>query len=226
MSDRSGVSELSDPLGREVPAPRASRLPRPRWLDPRLLIGLVLVLASVALGAQVIAQADNRVQVWSVTRDLGAGVRLTDADVTPVAVRLDELGARYAGADEDISGFVLTRPLGEGELLPVGALRPAEEVEQRRVVLEVDRVGVAGLGRGSVVDVYRVLTANGQVVENAEPELVLSGVSVAEDIRGSGSGFGSSGSTVGVALMVDQADVQTLLTAVANGTIYLVSVPK
>src|SRR5215217_795400 len=52
----------------DLPSPKASRLPRARWLDTRLLLGVLLVLLAVVLGAKVLADVDERVEVWSVTR--------------------------------------------------------------------------------------------------------------------------------------------------------------
>ena len=74
--DREGDQRVT-----ELPAPAANRLPRARWLDARLLVGLLLVLLSVVLGAKLVADADERVRVWSLTRDLGPDVTLTEDDV-------------------------------------------------------------------------------------------------------------------------------------------------
>jgi hypothetical protein len=205
----------------DLPAPPASRLRRARWSDPRLLVGIFLVLVSVAAGAKVLADADDRVRVWSVTRDLGVGATLTDDDVEPVAVRLDDRARRYVSAGQDLEGAVLTRAVGRGELLPLAAVGRTGDRDIRQVVIEVDRVGVAGLEKGRLVDVYAVRTADGE--EPAAPELVLAGVTVGEDVRG-GDGFGA-GSTAGVTLLVDRSDVPAVIDAVANGAVYLVAVP-
>lgn len=208
----------------DLPAPSAARLRRARWLDARLLVGLLLVLVSMVLGAKVVAQADDRVQVWSVTRDLAADTPLARTDLSVVAVRLDTAARRYLAADQDVAGQVLARPVGRGELLPVAALRPAGEVPRRRVVIEVDRVGVGGLSKGRVVDVYVVReTAAG--AEPAGPELVLAGVTVAEDVRTGGGAFGGSGATVGLSLLVEESDVPDVIDAMAHGSVYVVQVP-
>lgn len=208
----------------ELPVPTASRLPRTRWLDPRLLIGLLLVLASVVLGATVVAGADDRVQVWSLARDLGPGTALTRSDLTLTSVHLHQSAARrYLSARQRVTGLVVTRPLGRGELLPAAALRRAGTSAQRKVVVEVDRAGAAGLARGRVVDVYAVRDAGGD--EPAPPQRVLTGVTVAEDVRTGSGGFGGGGATVGVALLVDEADVAAVLDAVAHGAVYLVQLP-
>lgn len=213
---------MSDHL--QHPTPTASRLPRARWLDARLLTGLLMVLLAVALGAKVFADADERVQVWSVTRDLGANSPLTGDDVEVAAVRLDEVASRYVAATEDLDGLVLTRPLGRGELLPVSAVGRADSLDQRRVVIEVDRFGVAGLARGRVVDLYVVRPAEaGDATRPAE--LVLAGVTVGEDVRSAGGSFGGSGSKAGVTLLVDRSDVPAVIDAVANGSVYVVQVP-
>ena len=208
----------------DLPAPTAARLPRARWLDTRLLLGLLLVLASIVVGAKVLADADERVAVWAVTRDLAADSLLAEGDVAARAVRLDGVAGRYVSAAEDLEGLVLGRPVGRGELLPVAALRGPGASDQRRVVIEVDRVGVAGLAKGGAVDLYVVREpADGQAPR--PPELVLAGVTVAEDVRSGGSGFGGGGATVGVALLVDRADVPDVIDAVAHGSVYVVQDP-
>lgn len=208
----------------DLPAPSAARLPRARWLDPRLLVGLLLVLVSMVLGAKVMAEADDRVQVWSVTHDLAQDTPLARSDLSVVAVRLDTAAGRYLAAEEDVTGLVLARPVGRGELLPVAALRPAGETPRRRVVIEVDRVGVAGLSKGRVVDVYAVRDAAAGAAPS-RPALVLSGVTVAEDVRTSGSAFGGSGATVGLSLLVEETDVADVIDAMAHGSVYVVQVP-
>ena len=208
----------------DLPRPAASRLPRARWLDTRLVVGLLLVLLSVALGAKVVTEADERVQVWSVTRDLGADTPLGPDDVRITSVRLDDAAAAYVSAGEDLSGVVLRRPVGRGELLPVSAVARAGAREQRRMVIEVDRVGVAGLTKGRVVDVYVVPAETGDE-DPGPPELVLAGVTVAEDVRSSDGAFGGSSDRAGVTVLVDRDDVPAVIDAVAHGTVYVVHVP-
>lgn len=106
-----------------LPAPRADRLNRPRWLDPRLLGGVLLVLLSVAFGARTFSALDRRTEVWALTRDLGAGSTLAPGDLVPRSVRLDAASAsRYLAASTAPVGRVTVRALGEGELLPAAAL--------------------------------------------------------------------------------------------------------
>lgn len=208
----------------DLPAPTASRLARARWLDARLLVGLLLVLLSVVVGAKVFADADQRVQVWAVTHDLGADTPISGDDLQARSVSLDAATGRYLSATANLDGLVLVRPVGRGELLPVSAVGHSDATQARRIVIEVDRFGVAGITKGRVVDVYVVRdTASGD--DPTPPELVLGRVTVGEDVKPGGSAFGGSGSKAGVTLLVDETDVPDLIDAVAHGQIYLVQVP-
>ena len=72
----------------DLPAPRAARLRRPRWRDTRLLVGVLLVLASVALGSLAVGHADDRTPVFAARGPLVPGQRLTDQDLRRVDVQL------------------------------------------------------------------------------------------------------------------------------------------
>lgn len=211
--------------GERLPAPSAARLARPRWLDVRLLTGVLLVLGSVVLGAKVIASADDTYPVWAVTSDLGALTTLSADDLQPVDVRLGDGADRYLGTGSSPEGRVLSRPLGAGELLPRSALVDAASAGLRRVVLEVDRVSTAGLERGRVVDVYAVpAAAPGE--DAPPPSLVLETVTVDAVARDGGTGLTSGGATVGVTLLVDAEQVPELLAAEEGGRVVLVQVPR
>ncbi|RZS90124.1 Flp pilus assembly protein CpaB [Motilibacter rhizosphaerae] len=209
----------------DAPAPSAARLPRARWLEPRAVLGLLLVLGSVALGSRVVASADDRTPVWALRRDLAAGARLSPADLVAVRVRLDGASGRYLAAGQAPSGLVLVRPVTAGELLPSRAVARTGGGEVRDVTLEVGAVD--GIDRHAVVDVYVVprdepAPSSSAPSESAPSGPVLRRVPVVR--TGSGSGFGSSASTT-VTVEVPEAQVAPLLAAVATGSVHLVEVP-
>src|SRR5262245_28364715 len=74
------------------PAPAVRRLRSSRWRDPRLAVGVVLVAASVVVGARVIDAADDTVPVWSLRNDVPAGSELTSDDVIVSRVRFGDAG--------------------------------------------------------------------------------------------------------------------------------------
>lgn len=101
------------------PTPR--RVKTPSWLDLRLVLGVVLVLVSVLVGATVVAGADHSYRMLAVKHDLAAGTVLRADDVTAVSVRVPDR-ARYLASDAAVAGRHLNRPLTAGELLPAAAL--------------------------------------------------------------------------------------------------------
>lgn len=143
-------------------SPRASRLVAPRWLDLRLVLGILLILVSVVVGARVLAGADASVPVYVLTRDLAAGTVLAPGDLQVQRVRLFADGDRYVSAAGGApTGYVLLRALGGREFLPRAALTAQRNVAQvRTVTLPVRRNHLPiGLRHGDLVDVFIAATA-------------------------------------------------------------------
>ena len=208
------------------PSPAARRLTTPRWVDVRLFGGVALVLGSIAIGTRVVAVADDTQLVWAVTTDLSAGIRLTDDQLRPVKVHLTgDLPARYLDAQRaHPAGYILTRALAAGELLPVGAVAtPGASGDDRRfVTLPLQRYHLPeDLRAGEVVDVYVTPMPN---AAGAEPEsrLVASAVTVSAVSRAGRNGFDVGSGSVGVELSVVGADAQGLVRAAQAGSIDLV----
>jgi hypothetical protein len=204
----------------DLPLPSAARLARPRWLDARLVVGVLLVLVSVTVGAKVVAEADDTVPVWALSRDVAAQAVLTEDDVMRVDVNLGAVAGQYLRADTaPPQGYVVTRALHRDELLPSGALELQAEAALRRVVVEVESATTAGLTRNALVDVFVVPDVRSG--ERQPPAVkVLDAVAVAEEPNDDGGLRG--GSTTGVVLLVPADDVAELLTVTAGGTTSLV----
>lgn len=208
----------------DLPAPTVARLPRARWLDPRLLLGTLLVLLSVAGGATLVSSRDDTVPVWALTTDLGPDVALGPQDLIARRVRLDSGADRYlSAAGAAPVGRTLTRPVGRGELLPVGAVAGGP-ADLRRVAVGVARAG--GLSRGSVVDLYRLPASESPASarDAVAARLVVQGVSVAA-VEESTRALGAP-TVREVVLLLRLADVGKVLDAQANGRIELVQVPQ
>jgi len=107
----------------ELPTPTATRLQRPSWRDSRLLVGVILVLLATALGAKVIAGADDTVAMYAAAQTLKPGDRLTVDNLLRVDVQLGDRGAVYLSALTGLAPdrFAL-REIPRGELVPVGDL--------------------------------------------------------------------------------------------------------
>lgn len=211
-------------------SPSAGRLATPRWLDARLVLGVLLVLVSVVVGARVLAAADRTQLVWTATRDLAAGATLSADDVEATQVRLLSAGDRYLAAPgTDVDGYVLERPVGAGELLPVEALVPPGSAPDLRFVSVPVLPGryPADLARHQIVDVWATPEqASGVAADGAAASrLVLEAVPVhAEPDDGGALSAGTAERAV--VLVVPAADVDELVAAMSGARVDLVRVPS
>lgn len=212
-------------------APAARRLATPSWLDARLVLGVLLVLVSVVVGARLLSGADASEGVWVVTRDLSAGSALSAGDVERRQVRLYDSGPRYLlAAGPKPVGYVLQRPVGAHELLPRDSLvRPDATATGRREVAVPVAAGhlPEDLQTGQQVDVYvtpgAATRAAGATAAAPTTRLVLARVPVTARARSGGLGANGGG---GVVLAVPEADAPELVAALQEGPVDLVRVPQ
>jgi hypothetical protein len=211
-------------------SPSAARLARPAWLDARLVLGVLLVLVSVVVGARALAAADRSQLVWATASDLAAGVTLTADDLVASQVRLFGSGGGYLPARGDKPvGYVLDRAVGAGELLPRSALMlPEGQDDLRQVSVPVLPGHVPpDLARGEQVDVWSTPSVDGGTPAGeraAASRLVLPSLTVQQPM-GDGGALGASAER-SVVLVLRPGDVGTLLSATALGRLDLVRVPS
>ena len=220
------VAQQSDPMTTRVrESPPGVRAATRRWRDPRLVIGMVLIAASMLGMTWVMTASDDTVEVWAVTDDVLAGSPVDPSSLTRVRVAVPD-PALYASTDSPIPpGAVAARDFGAGELLTVLGMKTPGSTEALRVVtLPVLRHQMpADLSVGDRVDVYLVeRAASGE--PQARPRLVLPRATVA-DVGDDGGAFGGTSLETGVALSVPESEVATVVDAQARGTVTLVDVP-
>ena len=231
---------MSDPPA----SPRASRLATPGWLDGRLVLGLLLVLVSVVVGARVLSSADRSTLVWAASKDLTAGTLLADGDLEPVRVRLFESTAQYVGAGGQAPvGYVVRRGLGAGELLPQGALTAPEQGAGLRLVTVPVQAGhyPPTLRDDQRVDLWVTPAPDPAADPAVEPAvaagsapagpLVLRGAQqvLSQVVVASGpvhDDLAGAGGTVPIVLQVRSADVDEVVSAMGLGRLDLVRVPR
>jgi hypothetical protein len=190
----------------DPPTPR--RMARPKWLDVRVVGGVLLLVASIAVGTKVIGAAAKTSPVWAIAHDLAAGTVLTAADVTAQDVNLGAAGRLYTGAATDLSGRVLNRPLHAGELVPAAALAEIGDSRVLSVTVAADHLA-PGAAHGSVADLYLITGRAGLVGGQVDTRLLHGGVtiqSVTAPASGGLSGAVSGGYQVALLLTADDAD--------------------
>ncbi|RFU21797.1 SAF domain-containing protein [Geodermatophilus marinus] len=203
------------------PAPR--RVRPPRWLDLRLVLGVLLVLGSVLVGARVVGAADATVPVWAAAGDLAPGTVVDEADLVAVDVRLDDAAGAYLATSTRPGGRTLARAVGAGELLPRSALEEPARLVQVALPVQAGFVP-PGLDRGQVVDVYAVADpAAGAVAAGAPGVSLVVGLAPVQAVSGRSEGVLSTATTtVQVVVSVAEDDAAAVLAAIGGRPLVVV----
>jgi len=198
------------------------RTTRPRWLDIRIIGGLLLVIAAVVVGARVIGASSHTTAVWAAGRDLATGTVLTAGDLVPVDVNLGSGAGNYLAASGvgKIVGSGLVVPVRAGDLVPVSAVRPT--AAGRIVVIGVspDRMP-PGVTHGSLIDLYLIIGGTTTAVDT-KTELISAKVTV-QSVSAPASG-GLSGATSNryqVAVLVPPASADQLVKTLPRGEAFV-----
>ena len=124
------------------------------WMDPRLVIGVALVLASLG-GVWLVVQHSARTETaWSATRALLPGETIAAEDVQETDVRLPQSQGRYLAATVDPVGMVVASTVGEGEVLPLRAVGDAASRDRAAIVIDVEGALPTAVRPGAVVDIW------------------------------------------------------------------------
>src|SRR6476646_3059075 len=164
-----GVSDSGTMSAVEFPSPSPRRISTPRWFDLRLVLGIVLVLTAVLVGALVVSRARHTDKELAVTRDLAAGTTVQPGDVRLVDVQLPADVRDHAAYLSDPSaavGKVLNRPLHRGELVPAAVLVAAGGA-QTTVSVPFAADAAPTLSRGERIVVW--LSTDRHRFDDAEP---------------------------------------------------------
>jgi hypothetical protein len=205
----------------------ASRLRIRPWRDPRLILGVLLVLVATVLGGRLAAAGDDRVEYWAVSSAATPGDAVSPDDLRPAKVRLPSGSAdSYIRTDEEFDApldeLVWAHPLAPGSLVGKDSLVARSSASRGQLPLNV-AAGAApsDLAKGDVVDVW--------VGPGPGDEPGGGAVRVLEGVRVLGTG--DEGTTTGGSLSqtvlvdVDESQLGTdVVSAVATGHVTLVRI--
>lgn len=193
----------------------ATRLKRPGWKDPRLVVGVLLVVLSIAAVVLVIRQADSRMEYWVAAEDLAPGATITEDQLSTVSVNLGDSGGNYLPADEPLSdSLAVVSTVRQGELLPSEGTGDQDPQLRQPATIEVSQTLPEGLRTGSRVDLW-IAYPEDDGRGFFEPELVATGAEIAGMSEASGT-FGTGAAGV-VQLMLSAEELPAVLGAQANG---------
>lgn len=181
------------------------------WVDPRFLVGVLLVVASVTGVWWLVTTSSRTVPVYAASETLTPGTRLDRSSLQVIDARLGSLGDHYLGAGvAPPEGAVVTRTIAEGELVPLGALGTSSAVGVATLVVEpAGRLG-ADIERGTVVDLWAAAPDGDGY---GAPEVLVSAATVVR--VGEDEGLLSGRGSVTVELAVPRSAVATVLSATA-----------
>ncbi|MFF3063254.1 hypothetical protein ACFVQ3_01740 [Oerskovia sp. NPDC057915] len=216
-----------------LPNPTVARLRRPGWRDPRLLLGLVLVAASVALGSWAVSSAGRTVAVYAAAGPLTPGEPVDASSLRAVEVRLGSGDGKYFLAGRPLpDDLVALRVVGDGELVARSAVGGSEELEVRAVAIPVAGALSDRVTDGALVDVWFVPTAEDVATatdgtadekDGAEPYTLAAQVVVAQVAESGGTLVTGGPTTLHVLVPTDELP-GVLAALAAEGEIAVVPV--
>ena len=194
-------------------ATTGARLKPPSWKDPRLLVGVLLVLASVVGVISLVGSADQTTEVYAARDSIAVGEKLTADNVVRAKVRLGETEQHYVTVEAGLpDGLVAVQRIGKNQLVPKESLATVDALDRKPVAVTIEEALPPQAVAGTRVDVWVALpdARNGF----SEPKLLLPSAEIAQVTAGS-TALGSARNTVLLVLVAD-SQMPALLGAQAN----------
>ncbi|MDO5619588.1 hypothetical protein [Kocuria sp.] len=190
------------------------RFRRPGWREPRLLIGVGLVVVAVAGTTATMAWSSTTEEYVVAARDLDVGTRISAADFRTVDVRLEGAEENYLRAGSDLSedAVIVSRVPG-GQLVPTRSVGEGADLDRRPMGIPLATALPGGTGAGDSVDVWvshRESSGRGW----SEPQQILEGAELASVDQATGT-LGA-GQQMTAQVLVDQDDVADVVDALAT----------
>ena len=193
---------------------RKTRSAKKFWFDPRLAIGVGLVVASVVGVVAVVAASDRSALVYAASTTLTPGDRVYSKDLDLATVRLGATNSHYlAQGDVPSEGLLVTRSVSAGELVPASAVGAAASIRVASIVVSVSRELSRSIGPGSVVDVWSAALTDDR--KFGPPSVLVGSATVVRVLESKGLINDSRGRTV--ELLVPRSKIARVLEAVADG---------
>jgi len=209
--------------------------------DLRLVLGVLLVVGSVAGVYGIVAAADRRVTVYAAASALTPGERIDVGDLVQRSVALDGSDRLYLAAGRIPSGgLIVTQPVAKGELLPTSSVGSTSGARSTSLVLQLATRVSGAVVPGATIDIWAAAdpdavapsttttgaesagpdgveagSADLPPVDPTAPSVIVSGATVVRVLDDSG-GFSAASSGSSVEVLVPRTRVARLLQAIAQ----------
>lgn len=188
-------------------------------LDPRLLIGLVLVLGSIAGVVGLVRAAGTTTPVYAAAHPLLPGQHIDAGDLVLRHVALDGADARYLREDRlPAGGAVVLATVRTGELVPLATLGAAATAGDTSIVLQLGGPVAASVVPGANVQLWSSppSTASSTAAQTPPTPTILADSATVVSVSADSSLVARSSATV-VELLVPRDRISALLTARSAG---------
>jgi len=205
-----------------MPDPDAAPRRRRAALDLRLVLGVLLVLGSVAGVFGIVSAADRRITVYAAAAALAPGDRIDAGDLVRRTVALDGAERLYlAEGDIPSGGLVVTQSVAKGELLPASAVGSTVGVRSTSLVLKLATRVSGAVVPGATVDLWAAPSTAAQPGQAgdgspaAAPTVLVAGAIVVRVLDEAGS-FAVDSDGGSIEVLVPRSKVASLLEAIAD----------
>ncbi|MDL5352622.1 hypothetical protein [Microbacterium sp. zg-YB36] len=182
------------------------------WADMRFVLGIVLIVASVAGVWFVVTAARQTVPVFAAARTIVPGEEVDAGSLQVVDVALGQVGDAYAAPGLLEPGTIATRTITKGELVPLSAVGAASASDLTSVVLRSATDVPAAVTSGASVEIWAAAALEHGRFE--QPRILVPDATVATVTRDD-SVMGSD--SAALELIIPRADVAATLAAIAGG---------
>ena len=207
QSNRYGARQHQNDAGASIDA---WRWRRPTWRDPRLFIGIVLVIVSMVAGSVLIDRATSTQQVWALSQDVAPGTALkAGKNLKLVSVNLGSASSAYVQQKQLKADTYAQRSLHSGELLPADATSQQSKLNMCSIVVQSSGQLLNSMRVGDTVELAtKAASTNGA-------RRVAQGL-IVDAIGGDQNAIVADKST-SVRVLVPAEQVEPVLTAVGSG---------
>lgn len=193
----------------------ASRIRTPGWRDPRLIVGVILVVLSVTGVVALMQAADSRQGYWAASVDVVPGAHASAEDFHIVQASMSESSDQYWGAEQQLPPqFLVSSTIRQGELLPTREVAESDPDGRQQVGVRVSEDMPSSVTIGSRADVWVALA--GSDGRGFETPTKMVGNAEVVGLDDNTSAFAAADTTT-VYLMLSDEALPLVLDAQANG---------
>jgi hypothetical protein len=186
--------------------------------DPRLWLGIFLIIAAMIIGQIVISKASARVPAIVLNSNIAKGSLIKESDISVVQVSVP-MAKNLVTAPSEVVGKVADTDLFIGDLISVHSLAVDYPANVRSVSVPIRAGHLPQIQSGEKVDVWMTPSLDGIALPGPATLIIPNAVVV------QAPEFVDAGMDTSVSIQIPQTQVQSLVQAMRDGVIDLVAIP-